>query len=1144
MSEPNKAVFLSYASQDAEAARRICDALRQADIEVWFDQSELRGGDAWDAMIRKRIKECALFLPVISAHTEARVEGYFRREWRLAVERMHDMADDAAFLIPVVIDATTEAQARVPDRFRERQWTHLPGGETPPALCERLRQLLAGPARAAAPAEDVRVPEAREIPGWRPAVGEAVPDTPWVLEAKLGQGGFGEVWLGRHPKLHERRVFKFCFRADRVRSLKRELTLFRVVKERVGEHPNIVRLLDVHFDEPPYYVEMDYVEGQSLKVWCDEKGGADQVPLATRLEIVAQIADALHAAHTAGVIHRDVKPGNILIAQPAATGARPIAKLSDFGIGQILSAEVLEGVTKGGFTQSILAAGASPHSGTQLYMAPELLAGEPATIRTDIYSLGVVLFQLLVGDLHRPLTTDWRGAVGDPCLCADLERCFAGRPAERFEGAELLAKNLRALPGRQAALAAEQVAAAARAKMARRRKRMLVAGVTAIVIGFGAGLTWFLRHTADQRWARETALPEINRLIEKEDFFAAFALAHQAEAFIPREPGLQRLWPRMSLVASFETTPPGAEIYAKEYRRPDSVWQLLGRTPLKDVSLARGFYRWQIKAAGCAPFERAVPVGQSNRFTLDADAAVPPGMVHVEGGPCPTFWMTGMQQCLPDLELKGFLIDRYEVTNRQFKEFVDHGGYTTTAYWKQPFRREGQELSWSEATAQFHDATGRPGPATWKNGTYPDGQADYPVTGVSWFEASAYAEWAGKRLPSLFHWASAAAADWNSFQVVPLSNFAGAGLAPVGRYQGMSPSGACDMAGNAKEWCWNEADPGRRFILGGAWNEPAYMFTSPDARSPFDRSATNGFRCMKLLSAEPLAKGVDDAIPPPSRDYAGEKPVGDEVFRIYRSLYSYDKTDLEARIESADDSDKSWRKEKVSFRAAYGNERVIAYLFLPKESPPPFQTMVFFPSNVALYLESSNELNYQHLVRIVVRSGRAVLYPIYKSTYERRDGLMTTFPAPTNLHRDHVIQWSKDLGRSIDYLETRPDIRCDRLAYVGFSWGGCMGALLPALESRLKACVLIAGGFYIQRALPEADQINFAPRITIPTLMLNGRYDGIFPPETSQIPMFQLLGTPPEHKRHVLYDEGHVLATDQVPKETLAWLDRYLGPVK
>jgi adenylate cyclase len=141
-SAPTGAVFLSYASQDAEAAQRICEALRSAGVEVWFDQSELRGGDAWDRQIRKQIHDCALFVPVISAHSDARREGYFRREWKLAVDRTADMAEDVAFLLPVVIDGTLDTTARVPDRFRDVQWSRLPGGETSLAFVERVKRLL------------------------------------------------------------------------------------------------------------------------------------------------------------------------------------------------------------------------------------------------------------------------------------------------------------------------------------------------------------------------------------------------------------------------------------------------------------------------------------------------------------------------------------------------------------------------------------------------------------------------------------------------------------------------------------------------------------------------------------------------------------------------------------------------------------------------------------------------------------------------------------------------------------------------------------------------------------------------------------------------------------------------------------------
>jgi TolB-like protein/lipoprotein NlpI len=191
VTEPSHAVFLSYASQDAQAAQKICEALRAAGIEVWFDQSELRGGDAWDTSIRKQIKTCVLFVPVISHTTHDRDEGYFRLEWKLAVDRSHLMASDRPFLLPVVIDDTRDDDERVPERFREVQWTRLPGGVTPAVFVERVRRLLSGePAPpTGTPSASSGVPAAPSMPKpvlalWRPKA--ALLATITVLVLALG----------------------------------------------------------------------------------------------------------------------------------------------------------------------------------------------------------------------------------------------------------------------------------------------------------------------------------------------------------------------------------------------------------------------------------------------------------------------------------------------------------------------------------------------------------------------------------------------------------------------------------------------------------------------------------------------------------------------------------------------------------------------------------------------------------------------------------------------------------------------------------------------------------------------------------------------------------------------------------------------
>jgi TolB-like protein len=196
-------VFLSYASQDSEAAARICSALTAAGIEVWFDQSELRGGDAWDRQIRKQIRDCALFVPVISAHSDARSEGYFRREWRLAVDRTADMAEDVAFLLPVVIDGTPDATARVPDRFRDVQWSRLPDGQASPAFTERVQRLLSASA-SATPAPSANT-ASRAAPAFREPAGEPRRSRSTVLiavaavvAAVLAIWAADKLWISKH----------------------------------------------------------------------------------------------------------------------------------------------------------------------------------------------------------------------------------------------------------------------------------------------------------------------------------------------------------------------------------------------------------------------------------------------------------------------------------------------------------------------------------------------------------------------------------------------------------------------------------------------------------------------------------------------------------------------------------------------------------------------------------------------------------------------------------------------------------------------------------------------------------------------------------------------------------------------------------
>lgn len=861
MTESPRAIFISYASQDTDAAIRICAALRDAGIEVWFDQSELRGGEAWDASIRRQVKSCKLFLPVISASTQAREEGYFRREWNLAVGRTLDMADDATFLVPVVIDATRDSDARVPEKFREVQWTRAPRGEIPAGLIERVRGLLYGP-----------------------------------------------------------------------------------------------------------------VAAQST------------------------------------VAHQELK-------------------------------------------------------------SPEMVpSAKPREIsRTSIAS-----------------------------------------KRQRIPWLRALAWILPAM-------------------------LLVIAGLV------------FLPAWQKREHARAVLLPELQEIAPEisQSSSEVFDKAVEVEKYLPGDPTLAKLWVPIANTLSINTDPSGAEVFWKDYDKTSAKWRPAGITPFKNVRVPRTFLRLEVRKAGYQTIELAVPRLFPNspvalQLTMDPVGSLPENMVRI---PKTTTNMdvVGLETYGPR-NVPEFLIDKFEVTNKQFKAFVDVGGYTDVRYWTVPILKNGKVIPLKDALAFFTDRTGRPGPATWEAGSYPDGMENHPVTGVSWYEAAAYATFVRKQLPTVFHWAVVADTSRSDF-LLPLSNFSGKSTSAVGSLPNLSTYGVYDIAGNAREWTFNQSgNSDQRFILGGGWTDLSYVYNDSSAQPALDRSESNGFRCIKELTGSSGDGSLEQSITMAFRDYAKEEPVNDATFESYSRQFVYDKTPLGALIQQTLETD-SWKEEVVSIDAGYNNERLVLHVFLPKSRTAPLQPVIYFPGSGGIHESHFDSTQVNRRLEFILKSGRALIFPIYKGTYERRDDLKSDLPDTTVRYKDHVIIWVKEYSRTIDYLETRKDMQADKIAYLGISWGGFLGGIIPAIEKRIKVVVLNVGGMVMQRSLPEVDQINYLPRVKQPVLMLNGSYDMYFPLEYSQKPMYGFLGTVPGQKKMFVYPSGHVVPATDFIKETLAWLDTYLGPV-
>jgi cephalosporin-C deacetylase-like acetyl esterase len=885
-------------------------------------------------------------------------------------------------------------------------------------------------------------------------------------------------------------------------------------------HPNIVQVYELGSEDGDDFIVMEFVPGRTLaEVLRSAPLGLDRA-----LDYASQIASALAAAHAAGVIHRDIKPGNIIVTEAG------VVKILDFGIAKVQPKAAGDTLLTSGPQN-----GARRVLGTAAYMSPEQAEGQAVDARSDIFSAGAVFYEMLTGS--RAFEGDSTLGVLSKVLRETPKRLRELRP-EAPESLErivsrCLEKNraLRYPSGRE--LAGDLAACRPPARQAGSLTRARVA-TSCVLIAAIACAGWFYYRGWRARWTRNEALPKIEALMMKNDYPAAFDFTRAALRYVPDDPMLKQHWSEVSFPVTVTTTPPGARISYRPYGDAASPWRLVGVTPFANVWVPNAYMRVRLEKDGSEPVEYAVHMShlQGQNIPLYGAGKIPAGMVSI---PAEAQW-PGSGEVIP---LPEYFFDKFEVTNRQFRQFVDAGGYRDRKYWRDPFRRDGHEIPFEQAVASFRDSTGRQGPAAWELGAYPRDQADFPVSGVSWFEAGAYCAYAGKALPTVHHWRKAAGFSIFS-DILLFSNFAGRGPARAGAYTGLSEFGAYDMAGNVKEWCRNEAGP-LRAILGGGWNEPGYSYRDDDAQDPFTRGSTYGLRCALYPHGAPPASLA--AMSRPVRDYSTEKPVSDKTFEIFRRMYAYDKMSLDAKTESVDDSNEYWRKEKVSYRAAYGGERIAAYLYLPRNVKPPYQTVLWFPGGYAWLLRDSETGMGTEYFNFLPRTGRAVLFPVYQGTFERGGGAALPWAHGPNAFREALIQMTKDVSRSVDFLESRPDIQSGRLAYYGLSTGGYWGQISLAVEPRLKTGILAGGGLAPGKDPPEIDIFNFTPRIRVPVLMLNGRYDFTVPSATIQKPMFRLLGTPEPDKLLLQFDSGHLIPLQDLKREVLNWLDRYIGPV-
>ncbi len=730
---------------------------------------------------------------------------------------------------------------------------------------------------------------------------------PYEILDRVGAGGMGEVYRARDTRLQRTVAIKLIrsehagdpdFR-DRFQREARAISALN--------HPHICSLYDIGEHQGVDYLVMEYVEGHTLA----EVLTKGPLPVELALRYGVEIANALVAVHARGIIHRDLKPGNVMVTESGV-------KVLDFGLTKRTEpAHLLDAVT--------VTAEPATHRGhvvgTVEYMSPEQAEGRALDPRSDIFSFGVLLYEMLCGQrpFHGESTLSTLASILReaptpvrslrPGISEEVDRivsrCLAKRAEDRYETAGDLEQDLKQL--------IREPSSGLRVS-----RPLVVTAAALIVVAVGAVGTWQYSRDSRVRWAENEALPQAEQLLEHDQPLAAMKLLREVESQAPTASGLSRLKEDIHFrPRNIQTEPAGADIYVVDYTDPKAGdpdhWEYVGKSPVGNLLLPqRTQVRLRVVKDTFEPLEFAYfPVGNLPPVQLKTrqdTPSTPSAMVWLpQGGALNPI---GLNLPLPTSPA---WIDKYEVTNRAFKTFVDAGGYQKREYWTHPFVKDGKALTFEEALVYLRDMTGSPGPSTWEGGTYPDGMDDYPVSGVSWYEAAAYAEFAHKSLPTVSHWYVAAGLGASS-QIVQMSNFTGKGPAKAGDYLGLTARGTFDQVGNVKEWVLN-ATGDKRFILGGGWNETSYMHAIADARGPFERDSTFGFRCAVYVGA--VSGALTASLPAPGLDESRQPPVDDRTFALFKSQLSYDKTDLNARVESVDDAP-HWRRENISFRAPYG----------------------------------------------------------------------------------------------------------------------------------------------------------------------------------------------------------------------------------
>ena len=672
-------------------------------------------------------------------------------------------------------------------------------------------------------------------------------------------------------------------------------------------------------------------------------------------------------------------------------------------------------------------------------------------------------------------------------------------------------------------------------------KKSRLKSITVIVLSISILLVFlyfFKKIKSNENFVNQV-IPEIIELYDSGKIGKAFLKSKALFEEYPSNEIIENYYKKSSRYAYLKTDTSGVDV-SVQYAE-DSIYNYIGQTPIDSFLVPNTWPSHKLKLTyNNVDFVKEWSDNHNYRFP-DKTIFVPDGHKVILGSD-PWMFLQGVN--FEDIKLNSFSISNNEVSNKEYQKFVDSDGYENQRYWDFPLQVGDKIYDFNSSIKLFVDKYGKLGPSNWSYGKYPTGLGNHPVTGISWFEARAFARFSNLSLPNIYQWlyASGIPDNWSvvDLSVTRGSNYNSTQTREVDNKNG-SYNGLNNIGGNVKEWTLNpNGDNKDKYsILGGSFKEAPYTFNNYYSKSPFDRSIGNGIRLSKNLTKN-QSKLDNDVIPEFQRDFDKIDDVSDEVFEVYKSQFEYNEP-LVAKTINLDNFQEGYTAQKFEIETAYeSDEKLHGYIVFSNKFKGKYDPVIVYPNAGSIGNNTDSDFPGFSGLKHLVDEGYAIIHPIYYNTFSREKTINTFWANESEDYKNTIIKIGKDYKKSLDYIESRNDFNFDSMSYFGYSWGSTTSNYLLAIDDRIKSAVLCVGGLMIQKSKKEIEAHYYVRRIKTPILHIVGKEDGIFGYEENYKPWKKLIGTSSEKLKTIeLENVGHGLPWDTIIKHQSDWIKRH-----